>query len=121
MNIAYFQYVLLSRVSSIIETFSANHFSIVLQKKIFEKVLEFEIAGFVIMLVADPWLEVGCFAPFDVVGKKGNGLEALFVIFLGIVVNQIEADNVGVADGLLEVGEDGFGLLDESKLFLENG
>jgi hypothetical protein len=36
-------------------------------------------------------------------------------------VNQIETDNVGVADGLLEVGEDGFGLLDESKLFLENG
>ncbi len=73
------------------------------------------------MFVAYPWLEVGGFASFDVVGEKGYGLEALFISVLGIVVNQIETDNVGVADGLLEVGEDGFGLLDESKLFLENG
>ena len=51
------------------------------------------------------------------ISKKRNTFELLLVFGM----QQSEGDDIRVADGLLEVREDGFGFFDDCELFLEYG
>ena len=87
---------------------------LVLEKYIFQKILDLQLPYLVLHPVSEPGVVGDCLSPFDAVNYEGNLSNWLIRVLLD---SEGKAYQIWDFDGLFEIGKDGFLLMSEEEVF----